>query len=61
MGSNWLFTGSPSSSERAAAIISLIQFTKLNEMDSYAGLKDASMGLSLARFFNADQGFLKLA
>lgn len=37
---NWLFAGSPRAGERAAAVMSLIQSAKLNELDPYLYLKD---------------------
>jgi len=38
--SNWLFAGSLRSSQRAAAVMTLIQSAKLNDRDPYAYLKD---------------------
>lgn len=37
---NWLFAGSLCSSQRAAALMSLVQSAKLNGHDVYASLKD---------------------
>ena len=37
---NWLFAGSLSAGQRAAAVMSLIQSAKLNEHDPYAYLRD---------------------
>ena len=38
--SNWLFAGSLRGGQRAAAVMSLIQSAKLNDLDPYAYLKD---------------------
>lgn len=38
--SNWLFAGSLRAGRRAAAVMSLIQSAKLNELDPWAYLKD---------------------
>ena len=37
---NWLFAGSLRAGQRAAAVMSLIQSAKLNDLDPYAYLKD---------------------
>lgn len=37
---NWLFAGSLRAGKRAAAVMSLIQSAKLNELDPWAYLKD---------------------
>ena len=40
LGRNWLFAGSLSAGQRAAAVMSLIQSAKLNGHDPYGYLKD---------------------
>ena len=47
--SNWLFAGSLRSGKRAAAIMSLIQSTRLNGYDPYAYLKDVLTRLPTQR------------
>ncbi len=37
---NWLFAGSLRAGKRAAAVMSLIQSAKLNDLDPYAYLRD---------------------
>jgi hypothetical protein len=37
---NWLFAGSLRSGQRAAAVMTLIQSAKLNDLEPYAYLKD---------------------
>ena len=43
--SNWLFAGSLSAGQRAAAVMSLLQSAKLNGHDPYAYIKDLLTGL----------------
>ena len=43
--SNWLFAGSLRASERAAAVMSLVQSARLNGLDPYAYLKDVMQRL----------------
>jgi transposase len=38
--SNWLFAGSLRAGQRAAAVMSLIQSARLNELDPYQYLRD---------------------
>lgn len=52
---NWLFAGSLRSGKRAAAIMSLIQFARLNEHDPYAYLKDVLTRLPTQRASKIDQ------
>ncbi|NIE72925.1 IS66 family transposase [Pantoea sp. Ap-967] len=53
--SNWLFAGSLRSGKRAAAIMSLIQSTRLNGHDPYAYLKDVLTRLPTQRASEIDQ------
>ena len=47
--SNWLFAGSLRSGQRAAAIMSLVQSAKINELDPQAYLKDVMERLPMAK------------
>ena len=53
--SNWLFAGSLRSGKRAAAIMSLIQSSRINGHDPYAYLKDVLMRLPTRRTLNIEQ------
>lgn len=53
--SNWLFAGSLGSGKRAAAIMSLIQSTRINGHDPYAYLKDLLTWLPTQRASEIDQ------
>lgn len=49
---NWLFAGTLTAGQRAAAITSLIQSAKLNGHDPYANLKDVLQRLPTQRASN---------
>ncbi len=53
--SNWLFAGSLRGGQRAAAVMSLIQSAKLNELDPYAYMKDVLQRLPTQRASAIDE------
>lgn len=52
---NWLFAGSERAGQRAAAVMSLIQSARLNDLDPYAYLKDVLTRLPTHKMKNIEE------